>query len=126
MRHADENIWVGETELGIAPVRRGKATKVGRGKKAPRAADCSSKQYSNDPVTAFASDLVDVRVVAGDLQRYAGERNLRDIVDGDSRGVLWQYEEKAAGAATWKLPQLVNEPDPISLMRLELGHRLLV
>ncbi len=39
MRQADENIRVAEAELGIAPVRRGKAAKVQRGKKAPRAAD---------------------------------------------------------------------------------------
>lgn len=39
MRQADEHIRVLEAELGIAPVRRGKAGKVQRGKKAPRAAD---------------------------------------------------------------------------------------
>lgn len=39
MRQADENIRVAEAELGLAPIRRGKATKVQHGKKAPRAAD---------------------------------------------------------------------------------------
>lgn len=39
MRQADEAIRVIEAELGISPVRRGKATKVERAKKAPRAAD---------------------------------------------------------------------------------------
>lgn len=39
MRQADECIRVAEAELGIAPVRRGKAAKVNRGKKTPRAAD---------------------------------------------------------------------------------------
>lgn len=39
MRQADESIRVIEAELGISPVRRGKATKVDRAKKAPRAAD---------------------------------------------------------------------------------------
>lgn len=55
-----------------------------------------SRQYPNDPVTAFARDLVDGRLIAGDLQRYAGERHLRDIVDGEKRGLFWRYEEKAA------------------------------
>lgn len=39
MRQADEHIRVLEAELGIAPVRRAKAGKVQRGKKAQRAAD---------------------------------------------------------------------------------------
>lgn len=39
MRQADESIRVAEAELGLSPVRRGKATKVQRAKKAPRAAD---------------------------------------------------------------------------------------
>lgn len=39
MRQADEAIRVLEAELGLAPVRRGKASKVQRGKKAVRAAD---------------------------------------------------------------------------------------
>jgi phage terminase small subunit len=39
MRQADESIRVLEAELGLAPTRRGKTTKVQRGKKAPRAAD---------------------------------------------------------------------------------------
>lgn len=39
MRQADEHIRVLEAELGLAPVRRNKAGKVQRGKKAPRAAD---------------------------------------------------------------------------------------
>jgi phage terminase small subunit len=46
MRQADESIRVMEAELGIAPVRRGKATKVQRGKKATRAADEFRKPVS--------------------------------------------------------------------------------
>lgn len=46
MRQADECIRVAEAELGIAPVRRGKAAKVNRGKKAPRAADNYLKPVS--------------------------------------------------------------------------------
>lgn len=39
MRQADESIRVLEAELGLAPTRRGKTTKVQRAKKVPRAAD---------------------------------------------------------------------------------------
>lgn len=39
MRQADESIRVLEAELGLAPTRRGKTTKVQRGQKKPRAAD---------------------------------------------------------------------------------------
>jgi phage terminase small subunit len=39
VRQADECMRIAEAELGIAPIRRGKAGKVQRGKKAPRAAD---------------------------------------------------------------------------------------
>lgn len=46
MRQADEAIRVLEAELGIAPVRRGKATKVQRAKKAPRAADAYLRPVS--------------------------------------------------------------------------------
>lgn len=46
MRQADEHIRVAEAELGIAPTRRGKATKVQRGRKAPRASDAYVKRPS--------------------------------------------------------------------------------
>jgi P27 family predicted phage terminase small subunit len=39
LRHADEHIRANEAELGIAPVRRGKAVKVQRAKKATRPSD---------------------------------------------------------------------------------------
>lgn len=46
MRQAGEEIRVIEVELGLPPVRRGKTTKVQRGKKAPRAADSYLKPLS--------------------------------------------------------------------------------
>ncbi|KQT03202.1 MULTISPECIES: P27 family phage terminase small subunit [unclassified Rhizobium] len=46
MRQADEAIRVIEAELGIAPARRGKVTKVQRGKKTSRAADGYLKPVS--------------------------------------------------------------------------------
>ncbi len=39
LRQADEGIRILEAELGIAPVRRGKATKLQRKARAPRASD---------------------------------------------------------------------------------------
>lgn len=47
MRQADEAIRVLEAELGLAPVRRGKAVKVQRGKKAARPADQYLKAVSS-------------------------------------------------------------------------------
>lgn len=64
--------------------------------RARRTLTSSGRQYPDDPVTNYARDLVDGRLIAGDLQRYAGERHLRDIVDGESRGIFWRYQEKAA------------------------------
>ena len=55
----------------------------------------SSVQYPNDPITAYARDMVDGRLIVGELARYAGERHLRDIVDGESRGIYWRPELKA-------------------------------
>ena len=46
MKQADEAIRAAEAELGISPVRRGKVTKVQRGKKTSRAADEFRKPVS--------------------------------------------------------------------------------
>lgn len=46
MRQADDAIRAAEAELGIAPARRGKVTKVQRGKKTSRAADAYLKPVS--------------------------------------------------------------------------------
>jgi phage terminase large subunit-like protein len=48
-----------------------------------------------DPATAWARDVVDGRVVSGDLMRRACERHLRDIVDGPCRGLHWRPERAA-------------------------------
>jgi phage terminase large subunit-like protein len=39
--------------------------------------------------------MVDGRLICGELAQYAGERHLRDIVDGKSRGIFWRPEFKA-------------------------------
>ena len=48
MRQADEALKVLEAELGIAPVRRGRATKVKREKKIERASDRYLKPVTGD------------------------------------------------------------------------------
>jgi phage terminase large subunit-like protein len=42
--------------------------------------------------------MVDGRIVAGELARHAGERHLRDIVDGEKRGIFWRPKVKASRA----------------------------
>lgn len=39
--------------------------------------------------------MVDGRLVVGELARHAGERHLRDIVDGEKRGLHWRPEKAA-------------------------------
>ena len=43
----------------------------------------------NDPVTKYAWDVVEGRVVAGKLVRLACERHLRDLSTGEERGLYW-------------------------------------
>lgn len=62
-------------------------------------------QFPNDPITAYARDMVDGRLICGELAQYAGERHLRDIVDGESRGIYWRPEFKAT-----------NETGPLAFM----------
>lgn len=42
-----------------------------------------------DPVTAYARDVVDGRIVAGRLVRLACQRHLSDLRDGPARGLRW-------------------------------------
>lgn len=65
----------------------------------------SKSKYPSDPITAYARDLVDGRIIAGELQRYAGERHLRDIVDGEARGLFWRPEVRA-----------LNETGPLAFL----------
>lgn len=51
----------------------------------------------DDPTTAWARDVVEGRVVSGHFAIRACERHLRDIRDGESRGLFWR-PEKAADA----------------------------
>lgn len=42
-----------------------------------------------DRTTAWARDVVDGRIIAGDLVCHAAERHLRDLKDGPARGLFW-------------------------------------
>lgn len=55
----------------------------------------SASERAADPGTAWAYDIVEGEIVAGDLMRRACERHLRDIVDGPKRGLHWRPERAA-------------------------------
>ncbi|PTQ12949.1 terminase [Sphingomonas oleivorans] len=46
-----------------------------------------------DPVTAWAQAAVRGEFVVGELVRYAAERHLRDLRDGEKRGLFWRPEK---------------------------------
>ncbi|GLQ26125.1 terminase large subunit [Sulfitobacter pacificus] len=46
-------------------------------------------EYSDDPVTAWAEDVVAGDIVAGPYVRASAKRHLRDLNDGPSRGLKW-------------------------------------
>lgn len=49
-----------------------------------------------DPTTAWAKAAVDGKLfTAGELVRHAAERHLRDIRDGERRGIYWRPDEAA-------------------------------
>jgi phage terminase large subunit-like protein len=50
----------------------------------------TSKRFPSDPVTRWARDAVEGRLVVGELVRHAAERHLKDLVDGESRGIFWK------------------------------------
>lgn len=51
---------------------------------------------AEDPTTAWAQAAVDGKLfTCGELVRHAAERHLRDIRDGERRGIFWRPEEAA-------------------------------
>jgi phage terminase large subunit-like protein len=46
-------------------------------------------KHANDPVTAFARDVVAGKVVANKFARLACERHLKDLATGPARGLAW-------------------------------------
>jgi len=55
----------------------------------------TSSRYPNDPTTAWAVDVVDGRIIAGEIVRHAAERHLKDLRDGSARGLHWSPEKAA-------------------------------
>ncbi len=52
----------------------------------------SSRPPTDDPTTAWAQDVVAGRIISGEIVQHAAERHLRDIVDGEKRGLFWRPE----------------------------------
>lgn len=48
-----------------------------------------------DPTTAWATDVVDGRILSGEIVQCAAERHLRDLRDGAARGIHFQPEKAA-------------------------------
>ncbi len=49
----------------------------------------------SDPVSRWADDAVAGRIIVGELARHAAERHLRDLKDGQERGLHWRPERAA-------------------------------
>jgi phage terminase large subunit-like protein len=60
-----------------------------KGKSNRSSAAGTSRQLPNDPTTRWAQGVVDGKIIAGEIVRHAGERHLRDLVDGPGRGLHW-------------------------------------
>src|SRR6478609_6488790 len=48
-----------------------------------------SARYPSDRTTKWACDVVEGRIVSGELVCHAAERHLKDLVDGAARGLHW-------------------------------------
>lgn len=55
----------------------------------------SPNPEAHDPTTAWAKRAVAGDFVLGDLARHAAERHLRDLRDGEKRGLFWSPEKAA-------------------------------
>jgi phage terminase large subunit-like protein len=52
-----------------------------------------SNQFPGDPTSAYAADVVAGRIIAGEHHCAAAERHLRDLKDGQARGLHWRPEK---------------------------------
>lgn len=78
----------------------------------------------HDPVTGWARDVVDGRIVAGEATIAAAERHLRDLVDGPRRGLFWDLDA-ALHVIGWYPTMLTitagaKEGEPFSLLPAHL------
>jgi len=46
----------------------------------------------SDPTTQWARDVVEGRIVAGEIVSHAAERHLKDLIDGAARGLHWDAD----------------------------------
>lgn len=53
----------------------------------------TSLRSESDPTTAWAKDVVQGRILSGELAKAAAERHLRDLVEGPKRGLRWDVEK---------------------------------
>jgi phage terminase large subunit-like protein len=60
-----------------------------------RARPAATEERALDPTTAWARDVVDGRIVAGELVRHAADRHLRDLREARKRGLFWAPERAA-------------------------------
>lgn len=54
-----------------------------------------SSRLPDDPTTVWAKDAVDGRIIVGEIVASSAERHLKDIVDGQKRGLHWRPEKAA-------------------------------
>lgn len=71
-----------------------------------RAAARPPRDPVGDPTTAWALDVVEGRIIAGELVCHAAERHLRDLVDGPARGLQW--DPAAAAHAIGFFPTMLT------------------
>ncbi len=63
-----------------------------KGKSRRSSAAGTSKRLPSDPTTQWARDVVDGRIVSGELACHAAERHLKDILEGSARDIYWAPE----------------------------------
>jgi phage terminase large subunit-like protein len=71
------------------------------GRKRPARQTPTSHQNLTDPTTQYAQDVLAGRIIAGEHQAAAAERHLKDLRDGQRRGLYWSPKdaERAIGFA---------------------------
>lgn len=62
---------------------------AGKRRTSPRSTSAARGRPPADPVTGWATDVVEGRVVAGAHVRNACRRHLQDLIDGPGRGLKW-------------------------------------
>lgn len=60
-----------------------------------RTLSSESRPPTADPVTAWAHDVVSGRLIAGELVQHAAQRHLRELREGQRRGLFWRPETAA-------------------------------